>query len=165
MRELAEAEIRGSFVNCSKGEARRLNLPANLPGVPWADLDFLGWRDPKAPERGYLVIELDRSLVGLALRQTPTAAGLRAGLCAICVTQQAGSGLALLAAPRPGAAGRQGNTAGTYMCADLACSLYVRGKKAPTTERRMAETIGVPERVERARRNAERFVAKVIDGG
>jgi hypothetical protein len=80
----------------------------------------------------------------------------------VCTT---GSGLALLAAPRPGAAGRQGNTAGTYMCADLACSLYVRGKKTSPAQRRMAETISVPERVERTRRNAERFVSKVIDLG
>ncbi|WP_430625940.1 FBP domain-containing protein, partial [Streptomyces albus] len=33
--------------------------------------------------------------------------------------------MALLAAPRPGAAGRQGNTVGAYLCADLACSLSV----------------------------------------
>lgn len=36
MRPLAEQDIRNSFINCSKGEARRLPLPAistNAPGT------------------------------------------------------------------------------------------------------------------------------------
>lgn len=38
MNPVGENEIRGSFVNCSKGEARRLNLPRGLVGLPRADL-------------------------------------------------------------------------------------------------------------------------------
>ncbi len=43
MRALTEQDIRGSFINCSKGEAKRLNVPRDLDGRPWQDLDFLGW--------------------------------------------------------------------------------------------------------------------------
>ena len=59
MRPVTESDIRTSFVNCSKGEAKRLAVPKDLEEQPWDDLDFLGWRDPGAPERGYLVAERD----------------------------------------------------------------------------------------------------------
>lgn len=38
MRQLTEQDIRNSFLNCSKGEAKRLNLPVtwpNSPGATW----------------------------------------------------------------------------------------------------------------------------------
>lgn len=49
MEPLGDSEIRASFVNCSKGEARRMSLPRELDGLPWADLDFLagGTRAPR----------------------------------------------------------------------------------------------------------------------
>ena len=46
---LTEREIRAAFVNCSKGEAKRLHVPRDLAEQPWDDLDFLGWRDPRPP--------------------------------------------------------------------------------------------------------------------
>ncbi|GDY71934.1 hypothetical protein SAV31267_014190 [Streptomyces avermitilis] len=49
MRALTEQDIRDSFVNCSKGEAKRLAIPRDLDERPWDDLDFLGWRDPGRP--------------------------------------------------------------------------------------------------------------------
>ena len=45
MRALTEQAIRDSFVNCSRGEAKRLATPRDLDERPWDDLDFLGWRD------------------------------------------------------------------------------------------------------------------------
>jgi len=44
---LTEQEIRAAFVNCSKGEAKRLHVPRDLAAQPWDDLDFLGWRFPR----------------------------------------------------------------------------------------------------------------------
>jgi hypothetical protein len=165
MNPLSENEIRGSFVNCSKGEARRLNLPRSLADVPWADLDFLGWRDPGAPDRGYLVTERHGQLIGLTLRVPPAARRslVKTSLCSICVTSHAGSGVDLLTAPKVGAAGRQGNTVGTYICADLACSLYLRGKKTSMLVRRFEETLTLDERIARARANLARFLDKVFE--
>jgi hypothetical protein len=166
MDPLSENEIRGSFVNCSKGEARRLNLPRGLADLPWADLDFLGWRDPGAPDRGYLVTERHGEYVGLTLR-APSAARrslVRTSLCSICVIAHAGSGVDLLTAPKVGAAGRQGNTVGMYVCADLACSLYVRGKKASMLVRPFEETLTLDERIARTRSNLARFLDKVYEG-
>ncbi|MFC4120896.1 FBP domain-containing protein [Nonomuraea zeae] len=164
MRPVTEQDIRTSFVNCSKGEARRLNLPRDLARSPWDDLDYLGWRDPGAPERGYLVVERDGGLVGISMRlaQEVRRSFTKSTLCSVCVTPHSGSGVALFTAPRVGAAGRQGNTVGAYICADLACSLYVRDKKQTELGTRF-ESLTVEERVVRAVANLDAFVARVLD--
>lgn len=164
MNPLGEEEIRASFVNCSKGEARRLTLPAGFADTPWSDLDFLGWRDPKAPERGYVVAERDGGPVGVALRASTGARRslLKSSICSICVTPQSGSGIALLVAPRAGAAGRDGNSLGLYVCADLACSLYVRGKKKSALARRFEETLTPQEQNARTVRNLRGFLDQVL---
>jgi treble-clef zinc-finger protein len=162
MEPLDEPRIRASFVNCSKGEAKRINLPRELSELPWADLDFLGWRDPGAPDRAYLVTTGERP-VGITLR---IAAGaqrnlMRSSLCSVCLTGHSGGGVDLLAAPLAGPAGRQGNTVAIYMCADLACSLYVRGRKKNALAKRMEETLTLEEQIERTRRKLAAFVARV----
>jgi hypothetical protein len=45
VKPLTEPEIRAAFVNCTKGDAKRLNVPRDLASRTWGDLDFLGWRD------------------------------------------------------------------------------------------------------------------------
>jgi hypothetical protein len=168
---LTEAAIRDSFVNCSKGEARRLPMPRPFDGVPWQELDFLGWRDPGAPDRAYLVADrgllgggAEGQLVGVFLRAST---GIRRSLtrsnvCSICVTSHAGTGVSLLAARRAGAAGREGNTIGLYMCADLACSLYTRGRKHSAVAERLRETLTLDEQIDRLRRNLSGFLAQVL---
>lgn len=167
MRPLTENEIRGSFVNCSKGEARRLNLPKGLAGLPWADLDFLGWRDPGAPERGQLVAEHDDRLVGITLRVPSNGpkGAMKTSVCSFCLTSHTSSGVSLQVASRVGAAGRQGNTVGAYICADLACPLYVRGKKTPDLGARYQEALTVEEQIARTLGNLRTFLDKVLDGG
>ena len=69
VKPLTEQEIRAAFVNCTKGEAKRANIPAWPGGETWGDLDFLGWRDPKAaPDRAYLAVEVGGRLVAITLR-------------------------------------------------------------------------------------------------
>jgi hypothetical protein len=157
---LTEPQIRASFVNCTKGEAKRLNVPRDLADRPWADLDYLGWRDPQSRNRGHLVAPYDGGLVGLVLRapdKTPGAA--RKSMCSLCMTVHSG-GVTLMVAPRPGKAGQQGHSVGTYICADLQCSLYVRHKLTTGTPR-MHETLTLEQRVERLTANLETFVARV----
>ncbi|PSJ24368.1 hypothetical protein B7P34_33790 [Streptosporangium nondiastaticum] len=166
MQPLADSDIRASFINCSKGEARRIALPRNLSEVPWEDLDFLGWRDPGAPDRGYVVAERDGQLTGVTLRvpQSGPRSMAKTTMCSLCLTSHPGSGVSLLAARRVGAAGREGNTVGAYMCADLSCSLYVRGKKVPELSMRYKETLGEEERIARMLGNLDDFLAKVRRG-
>ncbi|TDD87305.1 FBP domain-containing protein [Actinomadura rubrisoli] len=164
MKPITESDIRRSFVNCSKGEARRLDVPKDLQERPWDDLDFLGWRDPGAPERAYLVAERDGRLLGIALRAVNgTARGFTArSMCSLCLTTHTSGGVALMSARRTGEAGRQGNTVGQYFCADLACSLFVRGRKRTSAGGDFDETLSVDERIARILANLSAFIDKVI---
>lgn len=162
VKPLTEPEIRAAFVNCTKGEARRLNVPRDLAERPWADLDFLGWRDPQSPERAYLVADLTGGLTGVALRcPGPSPLQKRSNICSLCLTAHTG-GVTLMVAQRTGKAGQQGNSVGTYLCTDLACSLYMRGKKPVAgLGGRFRERLTLEEQVERTMANLAAFVDKV----
>ena len=161
MRSLTEREIRAAFVNCTKGEAKRLTVPRDLAERPWDDLDFLGWRDPQAPDRVYLVIELDGRPMALALRSPGSSSWqTRRSMCSMCLTTHTG-GVSLMTAPRAGKAGQQGNSVGAYMCNDLACSLYVRGKKDAGVGARLPESLTLEEKIQRTVTNLTAFIAKV----
>ncbi|MFD7733103.1 FBP domain-containing protein [Kitasatospora phosalacinea] len=163
MRALTEPEIRASFVNCSKGEAKRLPVPRDLAERRWDDLDFLGWRDLGAPDRAYLVAVLDDAPVGITLRSPNVKRSLtRTNVCSVCITAHAGSGVSLLTAPRAGAAGREGNSVGTYLCADLACSLYVRGLRRTASVSRPDESLPLEEQIARTVTNLEAFLRQVL---
>ncbi|MFD9326136.1 MULTISPECIES: FBP domain-containing protein [unclassified Streptomyces] len=161
MKPLTEQEIRTAFVNCTKGEAKRLSVPRDLAERPWDDLDFLGWRDPQAPDRAYIATELDGRPVALALR-CPQAASwqTRRSMCSICVTTHTG-GVTLMVAAKAGKAGQQGNSVGAYMCSDLACPLYVRGKKDAGVGARLHESLTLEEKIQRTFANLAAFIAKV----
>ncbi len=163
MRQITELEIRTSFVNCSKGEAKRVGLPRDFADLPWEDLDFLGWRDPGAPERAYLVAEHRDRFIGISLRAASGAArGFTArSMCSLCLTTHTNGGVALMTARRTGEAGRQGNSVGQYLCTDLACSLYTRGKKVSTGAGVVEETLTLAEKVARTRANLDSFLSKV----
>ncbi|MFF9391659.1 FBP domain-containing protein [Streptomyces griseoluteus] len=162
MRPLTEQDIRTSFVNCSKGDAKRLAVPRDLTERPWDDLDFLGWRDPGAPDRSYLVLERGTALVGIALRCPTVRRGFQhRSMCSVCLTTHRGGGVSLMTARKAGAAGREGNSVGVYMCADLACSLYVRGKKVPESGSRFEESLTTEEQIARAGGNLNAFVDRL----
>ncbi|GAA2427185.1 FBP domain-containing protein [Streptomyces mauvecolor] len=163
MKAVSERDIRASFINCSKGEAARLAVPRDLDALPWDDLDFLGWREPSAPDRANLVTEHAGRLVGVALRYPSRRRGLlQRSMCSVCLTTHSGSGVSLMTARLAGKAGREGNSVGIYMCTDLACSLYVRGKRVPEgVGGRFEESLSLEEQVGRATGNLGAFLAKV----
>jgi len=126
VKPLTESEIRGAFVNATKGEVERMPLPG-LHEVIWDSREYLGWRDPGSPQRGYLVHWVDDRPVGVVLRASEV--GLSHGIqamCSLCRTPQPSDQVTLFSAPRAGQAGRDGNTVGTYICNDLACSHIIR---------------------------------------
>lgn len=141
MKPLTEQEIRAAFVNCTKGEAKRLTVPRDLAEQCWDDLDG--------------------SPVGVQLRSSGVGSWqLRRSMCSVCVTTHTG-GVSLMVAPRSGKAGQQGNSVGVYMCSDLACSLYVRGKKDAGIGARLHESLTLEEKVQRTVANLAAFIAKV----
>ncbi|TQI94493.1 FBP domain-containing protein [Amycolatopsis cihanbeyliensis] len=160
MRPVTEREIRASFVNCTKGAAKRLAVPRDLADWPWEDLDFLGWRDPSARDRAYLVAESGAGLSGVVLRVAPQSGHIRRSMCSLCLTTHTGDGVSLMTARKAGRNGKQGNSVGVYLCSDLACSLYLRGKK--DTGLRIYESLTVAEQVERTRVNLAAFLHRVF---
>ncbi|GLX00392.1 FBP domain-containing protein [Microtetraspora sp. NBRC 16547] len=163
MRPVTERDIRASFVNCTKGEAKRLAVPRDLAARPWDDLDFLGWRDPASPERAYLVAESGDGFMAVALRRAaPHAGHVRRSMCSLCLTMHTGDGVSLLTARRAGRNGQQGNSVGAYICTDLACSLYLRGKKEVGPGGRLHESLTLEEQIERTTANLAGFLDKVV---
>ncbi|MBO8193651.1 FBP domain-containing protein [Streptomyces oryzae] len=161
MKPLTEREIRSAFVNCTKGEAKRLFVPYDLAERPWDDLDYLGWRDPRAPDRAYLVTELDGHPKALTLRSpSPAPWQTRRSLCSVCVTDHTG-GVSLMVAPKAGKPGQQGNSVGVYLCTDLSCSLYIRGKKDTGLIARFHESLTVEDKIRRTTANLAEFFTKV----
>lgn len=165
MHALTEPQVRRSFVNCSQGEARALTLPRDFAELKWERLELLGWRDPKAPLRGYLVVadpdEEPARPVGVALRAAESRMSARTtATCLLCETAQGGDAVSLFTARRAGAAGRNGNTVGTYMCADLGCAERVRTHIPPWLLERDPTEV-VVERAAELRRRVLGFLRSV----
>lgn len=123
MEPITEAEIRGSLVNADADEAGRMPMPG-LHEVLWEDREYLGWRDPGAPQRGYLVSWHEGRPVAIALRAAGTRLQAGSAICSLCNTPRPGSQVTLFSAPLAGE--RTGDSVGTYICADLSCSLLIR---------------------------------------
>jgi hypothetical protein len=161
VRPLTEQQVRRSFVNCSRGEAQGLALPKEFATLDWTELDVLGWRDPKAPLRGYLVVEAQDDIVGIAVRAAESRmSGRTAVMCLLCQTAQPGDAVSLFTARRTGEAGRNGNTVGTYICADLGCSIRVRTEIPPWLQDRNPDEV-IEERAADLRERVTGFVDSV----
>lgn len=172
MRALSPHEIRASFIN--HDDPASIPMPWWIDATLWDTLDYLGWVDPASPTRAYLVTEASPEmplpaapgrpddLVGIALRLPKTwQSGGRRGLCNLCRTQHRSVDAVMMVAPRAGAAGRNLNTVGTYVCADLACSLYVRRLRRASGGGFLPETLDEERRILRLRRNLGSFIERV----
>jgi len=138
VRALTEKDIRRSFVNCPRSEAATMTVPRNL------------WRD-------------DRPL-GLALRATETAGSARtAVMCLLCRSTGSGGDVALFTARRAGEAGRNGNTVGQYICADLRCSQRIRTDIPPWLRDRDPDEV-VPSLAGELLDRVETFARHVVCG-
>jgi hypothetical protein len=125
MKPMTELQIRTSMVNAVPGEAERMPLPG-LHEVVWADREYLGWRDPGSPLRGYLFYWRGEEPIGISLRASEVRLQPGSAICSLCNTPQPAGQVTMFTAARAGEAGRAGNSVGTYICADLACSLLIR---------------------------------------
>ncbi|NNM44987.1 FBP domain-containing protein [Knoellia koreensis] len=134
MRPVTEAEIRGSFVNASKGDAKRADLP-DLSAVAWDNLDYLGWVDAKREQLAYTTFVVDTGdgdeVRTMLLRRAPAPRERRKLMCSWCQDITATDNVTLFVAPRAGASGRMGNTVGTSICTDFSCSKNSR--RVPTS--------------------------------
>lgn len=156
-------EIRQSFVNCSRGEAKGVTLPLDFADTRWESLDFFGWRDPKATSRAYLVVRREGAPVGLSLRAaTPPSGRAKSGMCGFCMTTHGLADITLFAARRAGKSGRDGNTLGTYACSNLACSRYLRRELQPEVIQ-PNESLSLDDRVARLETKLHKFVDQALE--
>ena len=126
MKPLTEDEIRASIVNADPDVVARMPLPG-LHETVWDSREYLGWRDPHAPQRGYIVFWRDDTPVGMVVRASDSSLSrAQSAICSLCRTQQPGRQVVMFGVPKAGEAGRNGNSVGTYICADLACSTLIR---------------------------------------
>jgi hypothetical protein len=125
MRPIDERAIRASFRNASRKEVSSLNLPLDFDEIDFERIDFLGWFDPKMPRRAYVVAEIDDHNVGILLQRTEQRTAMRAQ-CSWCDDVTLRNDVQFFSARKAGAAGRNGDTIGTLICANFGCSANVR---------------------------------------
>lgn len=161
MRPLTEQELRETFVNATPDELRLITVPLDVMLADWDHLDFLAWRDPRTRGRGYLVAEVDGEPTGVVLRAAESSSRARSGMCNLCHTMQPGDQVSLFTARRAGDAGMDGDSVGTYICADLSCHENVRLAMplAPSEVR-----ASVDLRIDGTRRRAHAFIDSVLEG-
>jgi len=161
MRPLTPEQIRDALVNVDESERDSIPLPG-LHETVWDEREFLGWRDPERPHRGYIVYWDGSTPRGVKLRAAESAmpAG-KPAMCSLCHTQQPAPQVSLFVAPKAGHRGRRGDTVGTYLCRDLSCSALIRMKPAEDPKRPQASDT-VRRRSEGVHQRLAGFTARVI---
>ncbi|MEB4613194.1 FBP domain-containing protein, partial [Leucobacter sp. M11] len=101
MHALTSAEVRAGLRNASPREVSTLALPRGFDSIRWDRLDYLGWRDPRARQRGYLFTQTAAGPVGLILTAAAKTAGTRnrAVMCGLCQVPQRFDSVGLFTAP------------------------------------------------------------------
>ncbi|WP_439593386.1 FBP domain-containing protein [Microbacterium sp.] len=161
MRPIDDARIRASFLNASQRERAQLTLP-DLDALDWDTLQFLGWRDPKFDNLGYVVLELDGVLAGVILRRFSRAPNSRAQ-CSWCNDIELPNEVVLFNTKRTGDAGRKGDTVGTLVCANFECNRNAR-KRPREAYLGFDVEAARQRRIDTMRENVERFVRGIRDG-
>jgi hypothetical protein len=161
MQPLTPEQIRGALVNVDDEERGRVPLPG-LHETVWDEREFLGWRDPERPHRGYIVYWDGSTPRGVTLRAAESAMPSgKSAMCSLCHTQQPAPQVSLFVAPKVGHRGKRGDTVGTYLCRDLSCSALIRMKPAEDPEHPQASDT-VRRRSEGVHQRLAGFTARVI---
>ncbi|TXN30630.1 FBP domain-containing protein [Lacisediminihabitans profunda] len=162
MLPLTEKDLRGSFVNASLRERTALTLPPEFASLAWDNLDYLGWRDRKLPNVGYVVIALDSVPVGVMVRRADSKPRSRAQ-CSWCEDVHLPNDVVLFSVKRAGQAGRNGDTMATFVCAEFECSANVR-KRPPVAYVGFDVEAARQRRITTLGEHVRRFVRSVRDG-
>lgn len=163
MRPLSSTEIQNSFVNASRSETAKIILPKDLATLNWDRLDYLGWRDPKLPLRGYLIAIKDAQPIGVVLRAPDGTFKRTKILCELCRDVFSKLDVFMWVAKKPGAAGKRGDTSGTLICANFDCSQNVR-LAPPKTAMYPDPHVIVERRIDGLQERAALFVGRIAAG-
>lgn len=151
MEPLTRDVILASF---SPKQRKLVELP-DLENVDWDGLDYLGWQHSSG-HLAYVVYQKNGHVQGIVLKQTKATKGTQQFLCSWCMTVHRGGGVTLFTA----ATHQTHRVQGVYVCADLQCSAYIRGRKRPAGCQ-MRETISQERRIARLGNNIERFFGRI----
>lgn len=160
MKPLTEQEIRAAFVNCTKGEAKRLSVPRDLadhPGTTWTT----SAGEIPSPRTRLPRPRTERPPEGPGPAQPQPHLLADPAQHVLDVPDHPHRRRLLMVAPKAGKAGQQGNSVGAYICSDLSCSLYVRGKKDAGAGARLHESLTLEEKIQRTVTNLTAFLTKV----
>lgn len=163
MHPLTEKQLRSSFVNASRRETTDATLP-DLSSLEWDRLDYLGWRDRRAPLAAYVVVPVDDEPTGVLLRAADAPLVRRRTVCAWCEDVVVTQDVSFYVARRGGASGKRGNTVGTLICTDFTCSQHVRRRPTRTEAGSDADALReqiVARRVAGLRERSARFVEEI----
>jgi hypothetical protein len=161
MQPVTRDQIIQSLVNATDDDIHAMSFPG-LHETLWDEREFLGWRDVHHPTKGYLVFWVGEELRGLMVRAAETSMPSgRSAICALCHTQQPAPQVSLFVAPKAGEQGRRGNTVGTYLCADLACSTIIR-ITPPASEAQPDPTQSISHKARGMRDRLEGFSRRVL---
>lgn len=152
MSPLSRNEI---FALYTKKEQKDLRIP-DLSKTDWKNLDYFGWRHPSG-HLGYIIYEYLGNLRGLVLTPGRGSGRLIPKICSWCTTPQLGDRITSFSTPSKIDSNR---SIGNYVCADLECSLYIRGLKQ-TGSAKLSETLNIVERSLRLRANLDNFFGLV----
>lgn len=159
---LSQQEIRDAFVNCSRTEAAALPMPPGLHEVDWSRREYLGWRDPRSPQRGFIVVPSVGGPIGIVLRASDASMRSRvSSMCGWCQDVHVNHDVYLYVAKRAGQAGRNGDTVGTMLCGDFDCCENVRRTRPASIVGFDADAV-VAARIAGLGERAQRFAATVI---
>lgn len=160
MLPLDATTIKTTFANASRKVVADITLPVGFDTIEWSTLDYLGWVDPKMKRRSYVVVPVDGEPVGIVLRQADASPSHRAQ-CSWCRDVKLPNEVVLYSAQRAGAAGRNGDTIATWVCAEFQCSANVR--KLPTMAYIGFDVDAArEERMRMLRERSAGFVAEVL---
>lgn len=159
MRPIDEREIRASFINASRKEASSLSLPTGFAEIDFFTRDFLGWSDQKFARRAYVVTEVDGALTGVLLQRAEQRVQARAQ-CSWCEDVTLRNDVQFFSARKAGAAGRNGDTIGTLVCAEFGCSQTVR-RLPPLAYEGFDREAARDQRIERLGENVRAFLRAV----
>lgn len=159
MLSLTERDIRASFINASRKEVSVLSLPPALSEIDFSTRDYLGWVDAKFARRAYVVTEVDGALTGVLLQRADQRVLARAQ-CSWCEDVTLRNDVQFYAARKAGAAGRNGDTVGTLVCAEFGCSHNVR-RLPPLAYEGFDREAARQSRIERLGENVRGFLRNV----
>jgi hypothetical protein len=125
MLPLTRTAITAAIGNASRKVVADMTFPPDLDAITWTDLDYVGWLDPKLKRRAYVVAPIDGKPVGVVLKKADASSRHRAQ-CSWCRDVNLPNDVVFFSAQRAGAAGRNGDTIGTWVCAEFQCSANVR---------------------------------------